>query len=477
MMQRDPAFRVRVLFKHREIDRPERLPAFTEESAILSELVPQCAQRVVDDARLVCAEEDEITIFCTATLHDAADCSIGQELENRRLQSVTAFARVIDFDIRQSFGTVAANEGRVIVNFFAAEFAAGRQAQRGHAPFGVLRRTGEHLELHRLHEIRDLAKLERIPEIRLIRAESLQCLRICHARKRRRQFDIEHFLEHRTDQLLHDAGNGTFVDETHFQIELREFGLSIRAQVLVAETTHDLVIAVQPRHHQELLENLRRLRQCKKFARVGPAGDDVIAGSFRRRFRQHRRFDIDKAVLIEEIPHCPGHRMSQAQVGEHVLPAEIQVAKLEPQFLVRLFVMVKRRRLRIVQRLQFVRENLDLSGRHIRVHRTFGPVTHLPFDPQYVLTADSFGFRKDLRPVRIENDLQQSFPIPEVDKNYATVVATPVHPATDRDFLADLAFVNVSAVMGAHRVVRVQPPIWGEIVRAVRAPCKVRPLF
>jgi hypothetical protein len=60
-------------------------------------------------------------------------------------------------------------------------------------------------------------------------------------------------LDHREDVLL--------VDERHLHVELREFEAPIRARRLVAETAHDLVVAVLSRHHQQLLQLLRGLRE------------------------------------------------------------------------------------------------------------------------------------------------------------------------------------------------------------------------
>jgi hypothetical protein len=46
-------------------------------------------------------------------------------------------------------------------------------------------------------------------------------------------------------------------DEGHLEVQLCEIGLAIGAQVLVSETTDDLVVAIQPCNHQQLLEELR----------------------------------------------------------------------------------------------------------------------------------------------------------------------------------------------------------------------------
>src|SRR3546814_17230421 len=59
-----------------------------------------------------------------------------------------------------------------------------------------------------------------------------------------------------------------FIQEGGFAIDLGEFRLTVGAQVFVPETFGDLVIAVETRDHQHLLEQLRRLRQSKKLAGV-----------------------------------------------------------------------------------------------------------------------------------------------------------------------------------------------------------------
>ena len=57
------------------------------------------------------------------------------------------------------------------------------------------------------------------------------------------------------------------VDEAHLDVELRELGLAVGARVFVAEAADDLHVLVAPADHQELLEELRRLRQRVEAAR------------------------------------------------------------------------------------------------------------------------------------------------------------------------------------------------------------------
>ena len=91
-----------------------------------------------------------------------------------------------------------------------------------------------------------------------------------------------------------------FAHERGLDIELREFRLTLGAQVFVAEAAHDLIVAIEAAHHEQLLEQLRRLRQREELTGMRAARHEIVARAFRRRLRQHRRFDVDEAVLVED---------------------------------------------------------------------------------------------------------------------------------------------------------------------------------
>ena len=72
-------------------------------------------------------------------------------------------------------------------------------------------------------------------------------------------------LKQRLHHALSELHHLSLVRERQLYINLSEFWLTISAQVLVAETSSDLVVAVKTRDHQQLLEKLWGLRQCKEF--------------------------------------------------------------------------------------------------------------------------------------------------------------------------------------------------------------------
>ena len=75
------------------------------------------------------------------------------------------------------------------------------------------------------------------------------------------------FLEHARDDGLYRCEHIFLLDKAHLEIELIKLARqAVGARVLVAKTRRDLEVAVEARHHQQLLVLLRRLRQRVEFA-------------------------------------------------------------------------------------------------------------------------------------------------------------------------------------------------------------------
>ena len=91
------------------------------------------------------------------------------------------------------------------------------------------------------------------------------------------------------------------VDEAHLDVELGELRLPVAAQVLVAEAPSDLVVAIDPRDHQELLELLRALRQRVDRPGLEPARDDEVTRALGRRLDQVGRLHLDEAVRVMDL--------------------------------------------------------------------------------------------------------------------------------------------------------------------------------
>ena len=70
-----------------------------------------------------------------------------------------------------------------------------------------------------------------------------------------------------------------------------------------------------PADHQDLLEDLRRLRQRVELARMHAARHEVVARAFRRRLGQDRRLDFPEALLVEILADGERDPVTQADIA------------------------------------------------------------------------------------------------------------------------------------------------------------------
>ena len=122
--------------------------------------------------------------------------------------------------------------------------------------------------------------------------------------------------------------------KAHLQIDLRELKLAVGAEVLVAEAAGDLEVAVEAGDHEDLLEDLRRLRQRVELAGMNAAGNEKIARALGRGLGEDGRFDFEKALLAEALADGEGDVVAQAEVALHLGAAQVDVAILEADFFV-----------------------------------------------------------------------------------------------------------------------------------------------
>ena len=219
---------------------------------------------------------------------------------------------------------------------------------------------------------REVDELHREPDVGLVRAEAFKRRLVGQRRERgfedgpvrdRRVGDLD---RHRLDERHH----GRLVDEAHLEVELGELGLAIAAQVLVAVAAGDLHVAVDAGDHQQLLELLRALRQGVDGPGLEPARDDEVAGALGRALDQGRRLDLDEPVRVVDLADRLDHPAAEHQAPLHRLPADVEVAVLEPQALVDGgvgLVDVEGRRLGLGQDLDVGRLELDRARRELRV--------------------------------------------------------------------------------------------------------------
>src|SRR6185437_2411657 len=248
-------------------------------------------------------------------------------------------------------------------------------------------------------------------------------------------------------QPLHETHDVVLGKERGLDVKLSEFRLPVRAQILIAEAAHDLVVPVETGNHQQLLVDLRRLRQREEVARMRAARDEIVARALRRRLGEHRSFEIDEAVRIQITTHGAGDAMAQPQALVHHLTSQVEVAVLEPHVLADSFVELERQRLRAVQYFELSGEKLDAARGQIGVLRSAGTTANQTSHTDDELIPQLACLVEHLGCIRIENDLQQALSIAQIDEDDPAVIATPMDPTSDRDFSPGRLLIYLTAVM------------------------------
>ena len=220
------------------------------------------------------------------------------------------------------------------------------------------------------------------------------------------------------------------VDEAHLGVELHELVLAVGAQVLVAQAAGDLVVAVDAGDHQQLLEQLRALRQGVERAGLLAAGHEELAAPSGVRRHEHRRLDLDEALGLHRRADRRVDRGSDAQVALHPLAADVEVAVLQPRGLgdrVGTLVDRERRRLGGAEDLDVAVPQLDprrSAGRSLTCSSAGGatmPVTRTTYS------------RRDVDGV-VDDALRDAGVVAQVDeRQLLTVLATGGHPAAQAD--------------------------------------------
>ena len=334
-----------------------------------------------------------------------------------------------------------------VVDLLARYPNTARGAQRDYTAVFMVCPVGEHLEFASLHQFGDIGEFHRIAQVRLVGTVAAHRLSVSDARELA-QLHVHHFAEdfadHRFGGVLHVA----LAHPRELHVELGEFQLAVGAQRFVAEAPRDLVVAVEAGHHQDLLEQLRGLRQRVELARVHARRHQEIARAFGRGLGEDWGFDVLEAARVQPA----AQRLHQADAGAHHLlhlgAAQIEVAISEAGFLACVLVGVERQRLGLVHDLDRGRHDLDLAGFDFLVHRMAR--AHGASDAQAIFVAQAAGDFEQFDLVAFHQHLDDALMVAEIDEHLMTLDAGGVDPAANRDGLADQRLVDEAAEVGTH---------------------------
>ena len=256
--------------------------------------------------------------------------------------------------------------------------------------------------------------------------------------------------EDRRQHILQHGEHVVLAGEGHLHIELVELaGTAVAARVLVAEAGRDLEIAVKARRHQKLLELLRRLRQGVELAGMLARGNEIVARALRRRRREDRRGDLQKAVLGHSLPQGGHHLAAEDDVLLHSGVAQIEIAVLQAQRLVRVAASVDLERQLVVpaaaEHLDLVRHDLNVAGGLLGV--LAGALAHHALDRDGRFLVQGLD---DLHHVLgLDDDLRGAIEITDDDKREILPdLADIFHPADDAHALPGVFEPQLAAIVG-----------------------------
>ena len=420
-----PSLLVAVLEQGELVHPQESVAAFVDQLLRPGDGQSQSAQDRAGGLPGIRHQEEEVVVSCAGRIEDRPASLLGQVLEDRGLYSS---ARTPDPD--QTLRAQGLGRLHGVVDPLPRPGSAPRDRKRLHDaalphavredPEGTVRDSRGHI-----------LELEGEPDVRLVAPEALQRFAV-------RQPWIgapdgpaggaEHFLH----KPLHERVQRLRIRKRHLDVDLRELRLAVGAQILVAETLGDLEIAVVARDHEELLVDLRRLRQRVEASRVDPRGNQVLARSFRRAARQDGCLDLQKAVRVEELSRCQEDPVPHFQDPLLARTSQVQIAVAQTHLLgdVRLVGEGEGQGLGSVQDLETGRPDFNLPRRQHRIQVPGTAGHHLPAHRNHVLGADRLGGREGFRGgFRVEHRLCDSEAIAQVAEQEPAVIAHTVDPA------------------------------------------------
>ena len=235
-------------------------------------------------------------------------------------------------------------------------------------------------------------------------------------------------------------------NEAGLGIELHEFELTIGTKIFVAQTTSNLVVAIDATDHAKLLKQLGALRKGIKRTRRQTAGHHEIACAFRRGRNEHRSFDFDETLIV----HCPPKRSvdlgADAEIALHSLGAKIDIAMCKSNHFVDLnaIVQLERRWFGHIQDFNAAVADFNRASWHVVVRGAIRTLTNSARDANHILRAKVGG--------AVDHALHETGVVTKVDEGQMlAVLAAAGHPATDRNLATDVGGSKRSAMVGAHR--------------------------
>ena len=315
--------------QQRELSDPHKtIFVFVDQIHLFRQLQTKRTQNVPYHPGFIGREQQQISRLSVHCLNQLFHLVFRHEFCKRGFASAVLLNR----NIRQAFGAVAFGKLHKLVDFLAGHAALSLRVDSAHRT-ACFQCVSENRKLRITNHIGYVFQLHSETEIRLVRTEPVHRLLPGHSLDRKGHLNAEKFMEQVCQQTLVDVNDILNVHKRKLHVDLRKFRLTVCTEVLIAEAPRNLHISVIAGAHQQLFKQLRRLRQRIKAAGMNTAGHQIISGSLRRGFCQHRSFDFQKSFLVQKLAGQHRHFRAQDQISLKIRAAKIQGTVFQTHFL------------------------------------------------------------------------------------------------------------------------------------------------
>ena len=251
-----------------------------------------------------------------------------------------------------------------------------------------------------------------------------------HARKRIRNIHIKDILEERPHHLLECIQHILLLHERHFAVNLRELWLTVGAEVLITEATYYLEVTVISGNHEQLLECLRRLRQCVELAGIHSGRNDEVTRALWCRLDEIWGFNLHESLGIQEITDLMSNLVTKHEGILQRISPEVKISVFRTNIIaaVTFIFDCKRRCDRLVQDMYGAELDLDFAGIHLGILAL--ALDNLALHLNHELTTERIGHIDQLcRSISTYNQLGDSVTVTEVNECHTTKFPGFLHPA------------------------------------------------
>ena len=277
--------------EQREVHNPgEREIVGLEQTGTISQFHTHGTQQLLSGDAAACGEEHGIAVFRANDFLQASAFLFRQVLGNRSLE----LAVLSEHHVGKALGAALLGPILPSVELAARRGCATPKEHRADV------RSLEHTERSVLEVVSQLDQWIAETQIRLVGAVLIHGFLPSDALNR--QLDlIACRLPNGGDDLFGHGHHIFLIHECHFHIKLGELRLSVGTEILITVATCQLVVAFHARNHEQLLEQLRGLRQRVPGTRHQTGRHHEIAGAFRCGLDHGRSFDLFEAHLLQSV--------------------------------------------------------------------------------------------------------------------------------------------------------------------------------